>query len=211
LIGNGEQLRAIADQIAGQIQRIRLITGGVGYQYIPEIDLANFGDGNADAEAVLGASYAALPGRWTTSDSILSNPERRLQGSDYYVDYAYVTSSLTEFNKYKQILNGLLHPSGFVNYADLNKQAEANVTISVDETTSNTISGLVNVFTGTIFVTGTGTRFNIANTNGIITIGSNVAVNGQIRTISSIISNTNLAVSSAFTTTANDQTLIILT
>jgi hypothetical protein len=210
LIGNGEQLQAIADQIAGQIQRIRLITGGVGYQYIPEIDLTNSGDGNADAEAVLGASYAALPGRWITSDSILSNPERRLQGSDYYVDYAYVTSSLTEFSKYKQILKGLLHPSGFVNYADLNKQAEANVTISVDETTSNTISGLVNV-NSSIFVTGTGTRFNIANTNGIITIGSNVAVNGQIRTISSIISNTNLAVSSAFTTTANDQTLIILT
>ena len=217
LIGNGEQLQAIADQIAGQIQRIRLITGGVGYQYIPEIDLTNSGDGNADAEAVLGASYAALPGRWITSDSILSNPERRLQGSDYYVDYAYVTSSLTEFSKYKQILKGLLHPSGFVNYADLNKQAEANVTISVDETTSNTISGLVNV-NSSIFVTGTGTRFNIANTNGIIKTtsqygsnASNIAVNGQIRKISSILSNTTLVVTSAFTTTANDQTLIILT
>jgi len=217
LIGNGEQLQAIADQIAGQIQRIRLITGGVGYQYIPEIDLTNSGDGNADAEAVLGASYAALPGRWITSDSILSNPERRLQGSDYYVDYAYVTSSLTEFSKYKQILKGLLHPSGFVNYADLNKQAEANVTISVDETTSNTISGLVNV-NSSIYVTGTGTRFNIANTNGIIKTtsqyginASNIAVNGQIRVISSILSNTTLVVTSAFTTTANDQTLIILT
>jgi len=217
LIGNGEQLQAIADQIAGQIQRIRLITGGVGYQYIPEIDLTNSGDGNADAEAILGASYAALPGRWITSDSILSNPERRLQGSDYYVDYAYVTSSLTEFSKYKQILKGLLHPSGFVNYADLNKQAEANVTISVDETTSNTISGLVNV-NSSIYVTGTGTRFNIANTNGIIKTtsqyginASSIAVNGQIRVISSILSNTSLVVTSAFTTTANDQTLIILT
>ena len=217
LIGNGEQLRAIADQINGQIQRIRLLTGGVGYQYIPEIDLTNFGNGNADAEAVLGASYSQLPGRWTTSDSILSNPERRLQGSDYYVDYAYVTSSLTEFSKYKQILKGLLHPAGFVNYADLNKQAEANVTISVDETTSNTISGLVNV-NSSIFVTGTGTRFNIANTNGIIKTttqyganASNIAVNGQIRKINSILSNTSLVVTSAFTTTANDQTLIILT
>ena len=210
LMGNGEQLQAIADQIAGQIQRIRLLTGGVGYQYIPEIDLTNSGDGNADAEAILGESYTELPGRWITSDSILSNPERRLQGSDYYVDYAYVTSSLTEFSKYKQILKGLLHPSGFVNYADLNKQAEANVTISIDEATTNTISGLVNV-NSSIYVTGTGTRFNIANTRGIITIGSNVAVNGQIRTISSIISNTSLVVTSAFTTTANDQTLIILT
>ena len=217
LIGNGEQLQAIADNINGQIQRIRLLTGGVGYQYIPEIDLTNFGNGNADAEAILGASYSQLPGRWITSDSILSNPERRLQGSDYYVDYAYVTSSLTEFSKYKQILKGLLHPAGFVNYADLNKQAEANVTISVDETTSNTISGLVNV-NSSIFVTGTGTRFNIANTNGIIKTttqyganASNIAVNGQIRKINSILSNTSLVVTSAFTTTANDQTLIILT
>ena len=217
LIGNGEQLQAIADNINGQIQRIRLLTGGVGYQYIPEIDLTNFGNGNADAEAILGASYSQLPGRWITSDSILSNPERRLQGSDYYVDYAYVTSSLTEFSKYKQILKGLLHPSGFVNYADLNKQAEANVTISVDETTSNTISGLVNV-NSSIFVTGTGTRFNIANTNGIIKTttqyganASSIAVNGQIRKINSILSNTSLVVTSAFTTTANDQTLIILT
>ena len=124
---------------------------------------------------------------------------------------------MTEFSKYKQILKGLLHPSGFVNYADLNKQAEANVTISVDETTSNTISGLVNV-NSSIFVTGTGTRFNIANTNGIIKTttqyganASNIAVNGQIRKINSILSNTSLVVTSAFTTTANDQTLIILT
>jgi hypothetical protein len=36
-------------------------------------------------------------------------------------------------------------------------------------------------------------------------------VNNVIRTVSSIISNTNIAVSSAFTTTANAQTAIILT
>jgi hypothetical protein len=68
----------------------------------------------------------------------------------------------------------------------------------------------VNVTASSIFVTGTNTKFNIANTNGIISIGSNVAVNGVIRTISSIISNTNLAVSSAFTSNATAQTLIIL-
>jgi hypothetical protein len=60
-------------------------------------------------------------------------------------------------------------------------------------------------------LTGTGTRFNVANDRGIFSIGSNVSVNGQIRVIDSIISNTNLAVSSAFSTTAVAQTLIILT
>ena len=209
LIGNGEQLQALADQIAGQIQRIRLLTGGVGYQYIPEIDLTNFGDGNADAEAVLGASYVELPGRWITSDSILSNPERRLQGSDYYVDYAYVTSSTTEFSKYKQILKGLLHPAGFINYADLNKQAEANVTISVDETTTGTISGLVNV-NSSIHITGINTKFFTAQSLGLISIGTKVAVNTEIRFISSILSNTSILVSPAFSQTANLQEMVII-
>ena len=209
LIGNGEQLQALADQIAGQIQRIRLLTGGVGYQYIPEIDLTNFGDGNAEAEAVLGASYVELPGRWITSDSILSNPERRLQGSDYYVDYAYVTSSTTEFSKYKQILKGLLHPAGFINYADLNKQAEANVTISVDETTTGTISGLVNV-NSSIHITGINTKFFTAQSLGLISIGTKVAVNTEIRFISSILSNTSILVSPAFSQTANLQEMVII-
>ena len=209
LIGNGEQLQALADQIAGQIQKIRLLTGGIGYQFIPQIDLTNSGDGAAVAEAVLGQSYTELPGRWTSSDSILSNPERRLQGSDYYVDYAYVTSSLTEFSKYKQILKGLLHPAGFVNYADLNKQAKANVTISVDETTTSTISGLVNVNTS-IHITGINTKFFAAQSLGLISIGTRVAVNSEIRFISSILSNTSILVSPAFSQTANLQEMFIL-
>lgn len=211
LMGNGEQLRAITDAIAGQIISIKLTSGGVGYEYIPQVDLTNYGDGTAIANAVLGGVYTTLPGRWITSDSILSSSERKIQGSDYYVDYAYITSSLTAFKEYKEILKQLLHPAGFVNYADLNKELETNTTVSIEETTSNTISGNVSVTSGSIYVIGTGTKFNIANTRGIFTIGSNIAVNGEIRVISTINSNTNLSVSSAFTNSANDQTLIILT
>ena len=46
---------------------------------------------------------------------------------------------------------------------------------------------------------------------GYLSIGSNVAVNGVIRTVNSIISNTQLTVSSPFNTLANAQTMIILT
>lgn len=211
LMGNGEILAPFSDFPPGQILTIKLTSGGVGYQYIPQVDLTNYGDGNAIANAVLGGVYDTLPGRWTTSDSILSNQERKLQGSNYYVDYAYITSSLTDFSKYKEVLKQLLHPSGFVNYADLNKEFEVNTTVTIQEATTNTISGNVTVTSGSIFVDGTGTRFNIANTRGIITIGSSIAVNGEIRTINNIYSNSNLSVSSAFTYSANDQTLIILT
>jgi hypothetical protein len=211
LMGDGESLEAIADQLAGSITSIRLLTGGVGYQYIPQIDLTNFGNGNAVANATLGGVYVTLPGRWTTSDSILSNSERRLQGSNYYVDFSYVTSSLTEFAKYKQVLKELMHPSGFVNYADLNKPSSANTSVTIRDGVSNTISGVVDVTAGSPFILGTGTRFILANNRGILTVGSTVAVNGEIRTVDTINSNTNVSVTSAFTFSANDQTLIILT
>jgi len=211
LMGNGEILSPFSDFPPGQILSIKLTSGGVGYQYIPQVDLTNYGDGLAIANAVLGGVYTTLPGRWTSSDSIISSSERKLQGSNYYVDYSYITSSLTEFSKYKEILKSLLHPAGFVNYADVNKEFEANTTVEIDASIANTISGNVSVTSGSIYIVGTGTRFNIANTRSIFTIGSNVAVNGEIRTISTIVSNSNLSVSSAFTYSANDQTLFILT
>lgn len=211
LMGDGESLEALSDTIVGQILSIKVKNGGSGYQFIPQIDLQNYGDGNATANAQIGSSYTTFPGKWKTSDSILSSSERRLQGSNYYVDYAYVTSSLTEFTKYKQILKDLLHPAGFVNYSDVNRQYVVNSnTVTVSTQDGNTISGLVSVTNNSIFVTGTGTKFNVANSRGIISLGDSIAVNGEIRIINSIISNTNLSVTSAFTNTANSQTLIIL-
>lgn len=196
----------------GQIISIRVLSGGSSYEFIPQVDLTNKGNGLATANAEIEAGYITLPGRWETSDSILSTSERKLQGRDYYVDYSYITSSLTEFTKYKNILKQLMHPAGFVNYADLNKQTTVTAnTITILSTSSNTISGTVNVSNASIYITGTNTKFNVANTRGILTVGSNVSVNGVIRTVDSIISNTNLAVTSAFTSSANAQTLIILT
>jgi len=211
-MSDGETLTPfIGNTQPGQIISIKVLSGGSGYEFIPQVDLTGAGSGTATANAQIEAGYITLPGRWRTSDSILSTSERKLQGRDYYVDYSYVTSSLTEFSKYKTILKQLMHPAGFVNYADLNElKLITSNTITISTTSANTISGTVNVTASSIFVTGTNTKFNIANTNGIISIGSNVAVNGVIRTISSIISNTNLAVSSAFTSNATAQTLIIL-
>ena len=212
LIGDGESLTALTDTVPGQIITIRVTSGGAGYQYIPTVDLTTKGDGTATATATIGDSYSILPGRWTTSDSILSSSERKIQGSNFYVDYSYITSSLTEFAKYKTILKELLHPAGFVNYADLNKNSaiSSNV-IYINTSTANSISGTVNVTSGSIYVTGINTKFNIANTRGTLTLGTNIAVNGELRIVNSIISNTNISVSSAFTTNSSSETLIIVT
>ncbi len=212
-MSNGETLTPfIGNTQPGQIVSIKVLSGGSGYEYIPQVDLTGIGNGLATANAQIEAGYITLPGRWTTSDSILSTSERKLQGRDYYVDYSYVTSSLTEFAKYKAILKQLMHPAGFINYADLNEFATiTSNTITISTTSANTISGTVAITNGSIYVNGTNTKFNVANTRGTLTVGDNVSVSGVIRTVSNIISNTNLAVSVAFTSNASAQTLIILT
>ena len=211
LIGDGEQLQANTSGIAGQILTIKFTSGGAGYLFIPSVDITAYGSGTATANVEIGSSYATSAGRWTTSDSILSSSERKLQGKNYYVDYSYVTSSVTEFRKYKKLLKDLLHPAGFINYADLNKTANLSTSVSVSTVKTRAVSGTVNTTASSIYVTGTNTKFNIANTLTILTVGSNIAVNGIIRTVNSIISNTNISVSAAFTTNSNTQTLIVIT
>ena len=82
---------------------------------------------------------------------------------------------------------------------------------AVSRTITNEISGTVAVTNGSIYVNGVNTKFNIANSLGSITLGTNVAVNGELRIVNSIISNTNISVSSAWTMNASAQTLIIVT
>ena len=212
LMGDGENLLASSDNNPGAILKIRIIDAGAGYAYPPQIDLTQSGNRQALANATVESSYVTFPGRWTTSDSILSSSERFLQGREYYVDYAYVLSSSVEFDKFKETFKNLIHPAGFVEYAEYNiNQTVTTPTSNVDLVSiANTISGTINV-NSSIYVVGTNTLFNIAVTKGIMTVGSNIAVNSQIRTISSIISNTELRVSSAFTQYANNEALVILT
>ena len=202
----------IGTETPGQIISIGITSGGTGYSFIPQVVLTGSGNGLATANAEIEAVFSSFPGRWTTSDSIISSSERRLADARYYTDFSYVTSSLTEFTKYKKVLRDLLHPSGYNQFADLN--FNANVvppTITYSPATQKTVSGTVNVGATSIFLTGSNTKFNVANTSSIVTIGGNISVNNEIRVISSIISNTNLSVTAAFTHTANVQTVILQT
>lgn len=210
LMGDGEQLSVSANTIAGEIQSIKVTNAGAGYQFVPTIDLTNFGDGTATAQAQIERSYVSFPGKWTTSEGIISSLDRKIEGLDYYIDFTYVTSVATEFSKYKDVLKGLLHPAGFKNYAQYPVERSINTNLSVDGSSSLTISGRVSTTNGSIIVTGTNTRFNVANSSSILTIGSQISVNNQIRTVNNIISNTEITVSSAFTSNATAQTLIII-
>ena len=86
----------------------------------------------------------------------------------------------------------------------------ATLSTVVAPKTIKTISGKVNIANASIVVTGTGTKFNVANTTRAISIGSYIAVNSEIRVVNNIISNTQLTVSSPFTITANGQDLVVM-
>ena len=196
-MGDGENLTATGSKLPGAIVKIRIIDGGRGYKYIPFINLTESGDGQANAEAEIESSFVTFEGKWTTSDSIISSTERKIQGKDYYVDYSYITSSRVEFRKYKQILKDLLHPAGLINYARYRIDKEANVTnFGVTSISPNkVISGKVNIGQGSIYITGVNTKFEDGYNKGYIGIGDAIDVNGRIYVVESIISNTNVQVS----------------
>lgn len=211
LMGNGERIGIDASGVAGSITKIKVTNPGVGYQFIPTIDLSNRGDGTATAEGQIERSYVSFPGKWIGSDGILSSLDRKIEGLDYYIDFTYVTSVATEFSKYANILKELLHPVGFKNYAEYPLARPVELDLTVTTNVSKTISGTVSTNANSITVTGTSTKFNVANSLGIISIGTQIAINNEIRTINAIVSNTSLTVSSAFTTNSSAQTLIIIT
>ena len=214
IMGDGENLFPRGTGRAGEIQEITILDPGKGIRTAPQIVLTSIGDGTAEANATLSPTLQELPGRWTSSDSIISSSDRRLQGRDFYINYSYLLSSEIEFGKYKKIFKELLHPAGFKSYAELNKLNELdanNVTMNTLTVPKNirTLSGTVNV-NSTIFVVGTGTKFTKAANLDFIGANTWIAVNSEIRMVNSIISDTLLTVNSAFTITANNEELVVL-
>ena len=215
ILGDGENLIASGTKRPGEIEEITITDPGESFTATPLVDLTLFGDGTASANATLSQTYESFPGRWTTSDSILSSSDRKIQGRDYYMDYSYLLSSTVEFSKYKKIFKELMHPAGFQVYSEMRRldlldSSEATIDTLVYPETIKTLSGKVNVANSSIYVTGINTKFNVANSLGFITLGAYIAVNSEIKVINSIISNTNLSVTSAFTYTANIQDMVVV-
>jgi hypothetical protein len=214
IYGDGESLLADAEFDPGQIRSILLTNPGSQYETAPTINLTGLGNGLANAVATLLSSQFTYEGKFTTTDGLLSS-DRRIQDRDYYQNYSYVIQSQTDFNKYSQVLKDLIHPSGTRMFAEYMIQKTVTPQRATSAKTGQvsretTLTGTVNVANASIVVTGTGTLFNVANTNGTITIGCSVLVNNEIRTVNNIISNTSLTVTSPFTYTSNGNTIVTI-
>lgn len=219
IMGDGESLQGVLPRdengnlvYAGQIKSIKILDSGAGYAFSPRIDLSGSGDGSATANAIIQDSVQSLDGRWISSDGILSSDTSRLQGRNYYINYSYLISSQVEFKKYKKILHDLMHPAGMIDYSEylINTTITSNIEPSNVISVAKSISGTVNT-NSSIYIIGTNTKFIVSNTNGILIPGSNISINNTIRTVNTIISNTMLTVTNAYSFTANSQELTIIT
>ena len=189
----------IGTETPGEIVAIDITSGGTGYSFIPQVVLTGSGNGLATANAEIESVYSSFPGRWTTSDSIISSSERRLADARYYTDFSYVTSSLTEFTKYKKVLSSS-NVAVLTRFADLN--FNANVvppTITYSPATQKTLSGLVNVAATSVYVLGSNTKFKVKylvnQLNGIVNANRMKRILGGIA----------LLIGVSFTNTANAQ------
>jgi hypothetical protein len=213
ILGTGADYSpAIEEGLPGQIKTIKVLSQGSGYEIIPGVDLSFSGDGTATANATLTEAFATLQGKWKTSDSILSDDQIRLQGRDYYIPYSYVISSQVEFNKYKDLLKNLIHPAGLINYSKyvIRQTADSVSAIDVESSLIKTVSGTVSISNNSNTVIGTNTDFTIANSLNIISEGSVIIIDEQIRSIISIDDDSTLTVNTEFNTTSNNELIKIL-
>lgn len=214
IYGDGENLDLSGTRKPGEILSITILNPGRGFVQVPTIDLTEHGDKNAVANATIENPVNIISGRFISSKGIISAEEMRIQSGNYYHNYSYTISADLEFKRYKSIIDNLIHPVGFQSHGEWAKLQTINTITPDISTVSNVItttalSGKVNVANSSIYVIGTGTKFVAAYNNGLISNGSFIAVNSQIRIVNSIISNTNLSVSSAFTITANNQEMVV--
>jgi hypothetical protein len=195
--------------IGGQILSIKLLDRGSGYTVVPIIDLTLSGDRNATATVTNRPSLVQLPGRWAKSDGLLSADEIKLQGQNFYIDFSYVITSRVEFQRYKNVIKNLLNPSGSISYAryEIIEDISSPLEFNVYDQLGFEVAGTVNV--NSYFVYGTNTYFQVANSEGLMTEGSYIIVNSEIRIVNAIINNTIFTVSEPFDYSANDQLITL--
>lgn len=176
IMGAGDIIQANVTPLNGRkvgaIEQIQILDAGEGFTTKPSIDMSNYGSGNAKAEAVLYSTFDTYEGKWLSTESIVSSADRKLQGLNYYTNHSYVISSSVEYRKYKSIVKNLLHPAGYVGYAELELKNEISAdNVAVESQISNGASQIIR-----------SVPFNVnVNVTQVFTnnVAQNVAINVQ--------------------------------
>ncbi len=151
VLGDNEVLQATAN-VLGSIERLTVVSGGVGYQVPPTLDLSTQGDGTAQATANIVTGIYTYPGRYLNDDGQLS-AFKFLQDRDYYQNYSYVVNIDESINKYRFFLNALTHPAGSKMFGEYTFVDEAlSNDDGVDIEYSNNFTNYANTLNNTVFL-----------------------------------------------------------
>jgi hypothetical protein len=116
----------------GGIISIDVISGGLGYNVAPYINLTNAGSGTANAYANVNLGLYTYPGRYLSDTGHLS-AFNFLQDRDYYQNHSYVIRVDESLATYRKAIESLLHPAGtkmFAEFIDIKDTIDSNITTS---------------------------------------------------------------------------------
>jgi len=108
---NSRHAIALAE-ISGQISKAHISNPGIRYNEVPSVVFAYASGTGASATATIGADFS-YPGKFLNTDGFVSS-DKFIQDSFYYQVYSYVLRSTQSTNKYRDVVNRVLHPAGLL-------------------------------------------------------------------------------------------------
>lgn len=130
VLGFGFDLQAESTTL-GAIRELRIISGGVGYETAPTLNLESIGSGTgAKANATVVTGVYTYPGRYLNDDGFISG-SNYLENRDYYQPFSYVVRTNRSIEKYRKYLKDLLHPAGLKLFGEY---------LTTDDSPNNNIS-----------------------------------------------------------------------
>jgi hypothetical protein len=116
IVGNGKFAKATCTVSGGSITNVTLVEEGASYTHAPSVV---FDNDVAVIEHVVG-KYRKYPGYYLDSNSLISD-ESFIQDGLYYQTYSYEIEVDVLFEKYKNVIKRILHPSGYNLFGTLSK------------------------------------------------------------------------------------------
>jgi hypothetical protein len=153
LLASDAELTARSNAV-GSIVSLKIVSGGVGYETNPIIDLATQGDGTAQAFANIVTGVYSYPGRYIDQSGQLSS-YMFLENRDYYQNFSYVVQISESIKNYRKAFNDLIHPAGTKMYGQYlfqdNNESNRDLIMVIEPDIGledNTANIIVNLFSG---------------------------------------------------------------
>lgn len=147
----------------GAITKVRVLDSGIGYRdnEVVTLETPDAPDASSATVRISLNDVANSEGFYATTRSHLDSKRGFIQDNYFYQEFSYQVQSAVTFDRYRDVILNLVHPSGqivFGRYRDV-----ANVAVDIVASANNTIrqkgTGTVSISNGTFTITGSGTSF----------------------------------------------------